>query len=153
MIKPSDIESIVFDKTFIGYVPAQVDEFLENLALEYEVISRENKNLIEEVKVLRKEVENYRNLENTLKQTLLVAKTTSDNLIKSAEKKANLILEESEAKSKREIEEKILKIKEIEKEYDYMILSYNRFKNRYKSFLESSLLSLEEINLIDEEKE
>ena len=84
MLKPMDIHNTEFKRTFKGYDPEEVDNFLANIVLKYEAVYQENRKLHEEVKVLRERLEGHGNQEQDIldlisltKQTVQEAKTVA----------------------------------------------------------------------------
>ena len=78
MITPLDIENKKFSKQMMnGYSVDEVDDFLDDLTLDYTKNYKENTELKAKVEELTKSLEQYRNIEQTLQSTLLMAQTTT----------------------------------------------------------------------------
>ena len=153
MITPLDIENKKFNKQMMnGYNVEDVDDFLDELVVDYE---KNYKDLIEandKIDKLTTELSQYKELEKTLQNTLVIAQTTAEEvknvakqqaeqLINEAKTKADEIQKENnEASTKRleEIDEQIAikekKFEEIKKQFDV-----------YKAKMESLLISQEEL--------
>ncbi|NLN14418.1 MAG: DivIVA domain-containing protein, partial [Tissierellia bacterium] len=104
MITPLDIQKKEFKKAIRGYDPKDVDSFLDELLIDYENIYKENIELKDKVNLLADQIRQYKTLEETLKDTLIVAQSTADEVTSSARKKAENIIEEAEIKGQRLIE-------------------------------------------------
>ncbi len=144
MITPLDIQNKEFKKTVIGYRAKDVDGYLDFINTDYEKLYRENVELKDKIGVLSDQIRQYNNLEETLKNTLVVAQTTADEVTKSARQKANLILEEAELESKNRLNDTLAEVENINREYEQFKKELSVFKLRYESFLIAQLNSLED---------
>ena len=144
MITPLDIQNKEFKKSFRGYKESEVDQFLDDIIEDYENLHRENIELKDKILVLSEQIKQYNNLEETLKETLIVAQGTADEVIGAARQKAELIIEDAENTSRKLIDAANDEVRTIRREYDYLIKEIFIFKTRYKSFIEAQLITLDE---------
>ncbi len=94
---PLEIEGKEFRLAFRGYRKEEVRNFLQAIASEWESLVRENKSLKERLSVLEAECRRLHELENLLKDTLLVAQSAAEEAKASARREAQAILQEAEA--------------------------------------------------------
>ncbi len=138
MFTPLDIENKKFAKQIMnGYSVEEVDDFLDQLTLDYEKMykeSSENKRRIDE---LEKSVEHYKTIEGTLQNTLVMAQSAADEVKNIAKQQADQIIKEAEGTARKSADDLdqaiVLKKKEledIEKQFDI-----------YKAKMESLLIS------------
>ena len=74
MITPLDIENKKFSKQMMnGYNVEEVDDFLDDLTVEYSKNYKEIPELKSKVEELTKSLEHYKNIESTLQNTLIMA--------------------------------------------------------------------------------
>ncbi|SKC87303.1 DivIVA domain-containing protein [Maledivibacter halophilus] len=139
MITPLDIQNKEFTKALRGYKEAEVDEFLDQVIDSYEKIYNENAEMKEKVRLLEEQIEKYNSLERTLKDTLIVAQSTAEEVAMNANKKAELIIKEAEDKGKRIIQNANNEIVNIQREYEEAKKEFQIFKTRFKTLLESQL--------------
>jgi cell division initiation protein len=144
MLTPLDIQNKEFGKSFRGYKETEVDSFLDEIIVDYEKIYKENIELKDKIGALSNTLKQYNNLEETLKNTLIVAQSTAEDVTNSAKKKSELIIEEAEINAKGIIEEAHEKVIAIEKEYEDLKKDIYVFKTRFKSLIEAQLSTLEE---------
>ncbi len=97
MLTPIDIHNKEFTKGFRGYNETEVDEFLDQIVNDYEKLCRTNEELKERIARSERDVEQYKRLENSLQDTLLVAQRTAEE-VTSAARKFALETRESVAK-------------------------------------------------------
>lgn len=142
MLTPLDIQNKEFKKALRGYKEDEVDEFLDEIMLNYEKMFKENSELKEKVQIAQQQVEQYKNLEETLKNTLVIAQNTAEEVKSNASKKYQLIIEEAELKSREIIENAKKDVENVEREYEDIKRQMEIFKTRYKTLLKSQLETL-----------
>lgn len=99
MLTPIDIQRQDFEVKLRGYNADEVDDFLDLVGKDYEKLYKENAELKERVKQLDKTIEQYRAMEETLQQSIVLAQTAAEDIKKSAAEKANVIVNEAQSKS------------------------------------------------------
>jgi len=114
-ITPLDIQQKQFPVKFRGFDEEEVDSFLELIREEMEELLRENASMREESKRLEKQLKEYKNIESTLKDTLVATQQMVEDYKNTAKKDAELIIKEAELKAEEIIknaQEKVIKIHE-----------------------------------------
>ncbi len=142
MITPLDIQNKEFTKAFRGYKDSEVDEFLDKIIEGYEKLTNENIEMKEKNKLLNEQLNKYNSLEQTLKDTLIVAQSTAEEVAMNANRKADLIIREAEDKARRIIEDGNNEVIKINKEYENSKKEFHIFKTRFRTLLESQLEAL-----------
>ncbi|WP_300278936.1 DivIVA domain-containing protein [Peptacetobacter sp.] len=145
MITPQEIEEKIFKKSMRGFNCEEVDEFLDDLRVDYENLIRENDSLKERLRMYGDQLNKYTNIEDTLKETLITAQTAAEDTTSAANKKAKIIVEEAEFIAKQKIDEANSRVLEIRKEYDNITAEFKIFKNKFKSLLENEIKNIDEI--------
>lgn len=148
-ITPLDIQQKQFKVRFRGFDMDEVYSFLELIREELEELLKENSMLKEKVAILESQLEEYRKIEQSLRDTLMTAQKLVEEYQANAKKEAELIIKEAELKAEniiKEAQEKVVKIHE-----DIMDLKGIRrhFKEEIKRLIESHLRMLE----FDKERE
>lgn len=99
MITPHDIEVKEFRKAVRGYNPDEVDDFLDEIIVDYENVLNEKEQmkmqiakLQEEIEALRSEIVEHKRSEASVMSTLDSAKTLMKDISESAEKRADIIV-------------------------------------------------------------
>ena len=81
MITPLDIENKKFSKQVVnGYNVEEVDDFLDDLTVDYTKSYKETSELKTKVEELEKSLEHYKTIEDTLQNTLLMAQKTAEDV-------------------------------------------------------------------------
>ncbi|UCH45063.1 MAG: DivIVA domain-containing protein [Nitrospiraceae bacterium] len=150
-ITPLDIQQKQFSTRFKGFDMEEVDSFLELIREEMEELLRDNANLREEARRFEKQLKEYKNIEQTLKDTLVGTQQIVDEYKNNAKKDAELIRKEAELRAEdiiREAQEKVVKIHE-----DITDLKGIRrhFKEEVKRLIESHLTMIDFDKVREEE--
>ena len=83
MITPLDIENKKFSKQMMnGYSVEEVDDFLDELTIDYTKNYKEVSELRNKVDELNKSLEHYKAIEETLQNTLVMAQSTAEDVKK-----------------------------------------------------------------------
>jgi len=139
MITPLDIENKRFSKKINGYSVEEVDEFLDEITLDYEKLYKENKELKENTEELHNDVGQYKNIESTLQNTLVIAQKTADEIQNVAKQQAEQIIKDAEYQAKTRIDELNTQIMIKEKEIDELKKQFSVYKAKMESLLISQL--------------
>ena len=79
-ITPQDIQAKQFHVRMRGFDMDEVDKFLEKVAEELLIVSLENKQLLEKIETMEKELANYKNKEQAFQSAILSAQRISDEM-------------------------------------------------------------------------
>lgn len=105
MLTPQEAESHVFPKaSFGGYNMLQVDAFLDSLIEDYRTLYQENLSLKNKMKVLVDKVEEYRATEDAMRRALHSAQKMAEEMVKEGEAKKQAAIEEAVTEVKRQSE-------------------------------------------------
>jgi cell division initiation protein len=135
MITPVDLETTVFRRGFRGYNIGEVQEFMLQITHDYEHLYRENIELKEQIETLQNQLGQYRVMEETLRNAMILAQKSAEEVKNVAQTKADLIIKEAEQRGelikirlKEEIQVEVGKLTELRQHVDL-------FKCQFKSFL------------------
>ena len=145
MLTPVEIENKEFKKGIRGYREDEVDEFLDIVKEDFENLYRENADLKEKIRMYNDQINKYENIEETLKATLITAQTAAEDTCSAAHKKAKIVVEEAELRSRQIIKQANNRFIEIRKEYDSIVKEFKIFRNKFKSLLEDEIRSVDDI--------
>lgn len=148
-ITPLDIQQKQFPMKFRGFDVEEVYAFLEVVREEMEDLLRENASLKEQVHRTENQINEYRDMETTLRETLMTAQQMVEEYKTNSRKEAELLIREAEIKADsmlKEAQEKVVKIHE-----DIVDLKGIRrhFKEELKRLIEGHMRMLE----FDKERE
>ena len=147
MYTPLDIENKKFAKQMMnGYSVEEVDNFLDELTVDYEKLykeSNENRNKISE---LETSLVKYKNIESTLQNTLVMAQSTADEIKKVAKQEADQLIRDAQATSRQQVMELEQQITIKTKELDELKKQFDVYKAKMESLLISQLELIKDIN-------
>lgn len=146
MLKPMDIHNKEFRKAVRGYDTEEVDEFLDEIIVDFEKMQRELDLLRNQLSSYSDNMSVYKDRESALNNALVSAQQFADNMKTDAEIAAHAIIQEAEAKAEEIIgasEEKLVK---MERNYNLLIDKYNEVKGNLRSYLQG------QIQLLDQEQ-
>jgi cell division initiation protein len=145
-LTPLDIRHKDFKRGMRGYADTEVDEFLDEIADEFERLFKENIDLLERCETLQDKIDQYRNLEETLQKTLVSAQRSAEELKTNAQKEAQLILSEAELKARQMVNESYADKQAIEKHIVVLKSSEEDFRFKFRSVLEGYLKQLSSLD-------
>ncbi len=143
-LTPLDIHNKEFSKSFRGYSEGEVDEFLDLVVAEFEKLIRKNEELLAEISGLQSRIEHYRGLEETLKNAIVLAQKTSDEIKEAAIREADALKRQAMADADRIRDEANLTLRKCYEEVEAQKNRLLRFRVDLRSFLRSALDMVEE---------
>ena len=147
MLTSLDIENKRFAKQIMnGYSVEEVDDFLDEVGVEFAKKTKELTEASKEMEELKASVEHYKNIEETLQNTLIMAQSTAEEVKNVAKQKADQIIEEAKASSKKEVASLDSQILMKRKELEYLQKQFDIYKAKMESLLISQLELIKEIN-------
>lgn len=99
MITPVDLENKEFKKGFRGYDIDEVETFLTELSKDYAKSYRENASLKDKNAILTDAIENYKEMEETMRSAIISAQRTSEEILRNAHEQADTIIKEAKLKA------------------------------------------------------
>lgn len=147
MITPLDIENKKFAKQMVnGYSVDEVDDFLDDLTVEYEKLFKENSEYKNEIVKLKEDMEHYKAIESTLQSTLVMAQTTAEEVKNVAKQQADQIINEAKINAEKEVDFLTNQITLKQKELEDVQKQFDVYKAKMESLLISQLEILKEVN-------
>ena len=132
-----------------GYNRSEVNKFVNDVIKETEGIIRKCKDQKKEIEDLKEKLSHYEDLENTLKQSLINAEKTADNVKRLAREEADIIVSDAKHNASRIVGESLLKARKIENEADTLEKNIKIFKRKLKIIVEQQMAVVEEIETLD----
>ena len=147
MITPTDIDNKKFSKQIMnGYSVDEVDDFLDELTVDYTKSYKELISLKKQVDELNASLEHYKSIEETLQSTLVMAQTTAEDVKNVAKQKADQIINEAKNSAKKELENMKIELETLQKEKDNIKKQFDIYKAKMESLLISQLELLKDFN-------
>lgn len=153
MLTPETIASRRFDKQMGGYKQDEVEEFLQQVAVEYAQLLSEKEELEGKIEVLAEKVEQYREDEDSLRSALIGAQKLGDSVIRESKAKADQTLREARAKADQILENAQKSIEREQLALIKMQKEVTKFKNRLLTLYRQHLEMISALPEYDEEPE
>lgn len=117
-VTPLDLRQSRFKSAMRGYDKAEVTTLLEAAADDYESALRENERLRQELLKLEAALNQHRELEGSLKSTLMSAQKVADDMRETAQADAARILREAEGRAELLLQKAQARLEDIQRELD-----------------------------------
>lgn len=139
MLTPLDLENKRFSKKINGYSVDEVDDFLDQVTLEFSKLYKENNEYKAQVEQSKKDLEHYKNVEEAMQKALIMAQSTADDIKDMAQKQADQIIRDAQSEARRSVDDLSQQEIEISKKIDMMKQQYKVFKTKMENQLISQL--------------
>ncbi|SQB34910.1 DivIVA domain-containing protein [Clostridium cochlearium] len=144
-ITAMDITSKEFKKGFRGYDIDEVDEFLDEIAEDYENIYKENSILKEKIYNMEDNLNHYSKMEETIQNTLILAQNAAEQSKKAAEKEAEMIIRNANETAKRILDKAHNDVVKVNDDFEKTKQEFVMFRNKFKNFMQSQLEMFEDM--------
>ena len=136
-----------------GYNRREVNQFVSDVIRETEgIITRVKKQNLE-IEELKKELEHYKNMESTLKNAIIKAEETSDDIRRVAREESQIIVTDAKNNASRIVNEALLKADKIESKADTLERNMRIFKRKLKVIVEQQMAVVDEIEVLELDSE
>lgn len=152
MLTPLEIEKRKFKKEFRGYSVEEVEEFNRAVAGEYEKLYKDNSILKDKINVLTNAVKQYKSMEETLQNAIIVAQSAGEEVTRNAREKADNIIKEAENQAGRILNDAGKEVTKVSYEYEKMKRNVEVFRTKIISLLTSQLDIVKEFSMPEDEK-
>jgi len=142
-ITPLDIQQKQFPMKFRGFDVEEVYAFLEVIREEMEELLRENANLKENIQRTEVQIKEFKDMETTLRETLMTAQQMVEDYKINARKEAELLIKEAEFRAENMIKESHEKVIKIHEDITDMKGIRRHFKEELKRLIENHLTMLQ----------
>src|SRR5215203_5127429 len=138
-IRPVDIRRKEFKSGLRGYDANQVDDFLDEVADEFERTFAENQRMLEEMTSLRERLQQFEELEASIQEALVQAQQVARDLRRNAGKEAELIVREAKEQSHRILADSSGRVERVQESYEVLRKAKQDFANDFRHLLKSYL--------------
>lgn len=138
-LTPVEIRHVSIGRRPFGYDRASTEELLDRIVESYEGVWRERADLREELERMEAEIARFKELEVLLRNTLVSAERSADDIRTQARREADLILEEARAKARETAVSAETERERIKAEIRRLKSLESDMRAEYKAFLLRSL--------------
>lgn len=146
-IRPIDLRRKEFKSGFRGYDANDVDDFLDAVADEFERSFSENQRLAEEVNVLRGRLEQFEQLEDSIRASIVHAEEVSRDLRQNANKEAELIVREAKERAHRILADSSGRVERVQESYEVLRQAKQEFANDFRRLLKSYMDVMDNVDV------
>ena len=148
-----------FNRKLHGYDPEEVNEFLDKVIVQVEKIIEASKNKdahikqmeeqLKEVNSLKEKLARYESMEQTLREAVLMAQRTSEQMKLNTIKESELILGDAKRNANRIVNDALIKAESTEREAAMLRRNINIFKRKLRDQLQAQLEMIDDIEKVD----
>ncbi len=149
MLMPLEIEEKKFTKQMRGYNKDEVDAFIGEVARDYEKLYKESLASKEKIATLTEAVKQYKAMEDTLQQAIIVAQSAGEEVKKNAYDKAENIIKDAQNRASEIVSDAGKEVTKVNYEYEEMRRNVEIFRTRIISLLTSQLSIVKEFAMAD----
>ncbi|HET7272595.1 MAG TPA: DivIVA domain-containing protein, partial [Rubrobacter sp.] len=157
-IRPIDIRRKEFKNGFRGYDANQVDDFLDAVADEFERNYTENQRMREEVSSLRDRLQQFEDLEGSIRAALVHAEQASNDLRRaatqeaedlrqSAQREADFTIREAQTRSHQMLADSSARIERVQDSYEALQEAKRSFANDFRLLLKTYMDMMEKMEV------
>ncbi len=143
-ITPLDVRKQEFKRGMRGYDSDEVRAFLSTLADEYEAVLVDNKQLRERVVEQDDKLGDYRNLEKTLRDTLMTAERVTQDAKETARKEGEVLVQQAQQRVERVLGEGRERLNELRREALAVHREKEAYLGRFRSLAEAQIHFVEQ---------
>jgi cell division initiation protein len=139
-ISPLDIQQQQFKGKIIGGLdPDDVDAFLQIVSQDMESLIRENTELKEQCRKAVSDMDDLRQRETNLRETMLAAQKITEEMKANAQKEATLVISEAEIKADRLLADSENRLLQLNSQIQDLRREKLQFEASFRSVLENHL--------------
>lgn len=138
-ITAAEITNKEFKKGLRGYNIDEVDEFLDKIAEDYESIYKENSLLKEKMQSLDEKISHYTKMENTIKDTLLLAQNASEQAKENAKKESQFVVKNANDDAQKIIDKAHSDVIQITDEFQNVKQEFSKFRTKFRNFMKTQM--------------
>ena len=146
-IRPIDVRRKEFRNSFRGYDANQVDDFLDAVADEFERAYTDNSRMREEISSLRERLQQFEELEGSIRAALVHAEQAADDLRRSASREADFTIREAKARSHQLLAESSARVERIQESYEALQEAKRTFANDFRHLLKTYMDMMESMEI------
>jgi cell division initiation protein len=146
-LTPLDIHHKEFRHGLRGYNVEEVDAFLDEVADEFERLFKENIDLSEKNEAAQQAVRQYQEQEQTIRNTMISAQTSAEEIVKKSQDEATAVLRDAEMKAKEIIHNALTQKQQVQNELIRIKQAEEEFRSTFKTLLDQHNQALSEVRL------
>jgi cell division initiation protein len=158
-IRPIDVRRKEFRNSLRGYDANQVDDFLDAVADEFERAYTDNSRMREEISSLRERLQQFEELEGSIRAALVHAEQAADDLRRSAtreaehlrqsaSREADFTLREAQARAHQMLADSSARVGRIQESYEALQEAKRNFANDFRHLLKTYMDMMDNMEIV-----
>lgn len=136
-LTPLDIQQQQFRSVLWGFDPKEVDAFLDVVANEFEALVRAKNALEDAVKRKEHELQQHRERERNLKDTMMTATRITEDIKQNARKEAEIIIAQAENQAEQIIQNAHTRLARVIEDLDELKRQKAQFEETLRSLIQT----------------
>ena len=141
-LSPAELRHTRPRRRIIGYRISEVDQIMVDATSAYEDVWRDRANLEDRVHELEVSLGELRDTESAMRDALVTAQRTADEVRAQANRDAELIVREAEARAREIIHKTYAEREQVRREVERLRADERQFRTRLRSLLGSTVQSV-----------
>ncbi|MDQ3949298.1 MAG: DivIVA domain-containing protein [Gemmatimonadota bacterium] len=141
-LTPLDVRRYDFGKSLRGYAPERVEQFREQVATEFERLTRQIQDLEGKARGLQEQLRSFRERDKALNDALVSAQQLRTDIREQTEREAQLIIREARSTAERQAEDARSDLRRIEEALVAMERSRRAFLAQLRVICERQLAEI-----------
>ena len=134
-LTPLDIQQQQFRSMLWGFDPKEVDAFLDQVAAAFEELIREVNSMKEEIRIKESQLEEHRERERTLKETMITATRIAEEVKQGARKEAEIVISAAEVQAEQIIQNAYTRLTRVMDDMNELKRQKAQFEANLKSLI------------------
>lgn len=144
MVTPNDIQNKVFSNAMRGYNKREVDEFLDEITIDFQKQLDENAKMAAEIKQLNAQIEESKKTQQSVANTLEQAKRLMSDISESAEKRAEVIIKNARLDAQTITRNAKDSVESFTREAEMLQRKIGTFKADFRDFMQKEQQKVED---------
>ena len=144
MVTPNDIQNKVFSNAMRGYNKREVDEFLDEITIDFQKQLDENAKMAAEIKQLNAQIEESKKTQQSVANTLEQAKRLMSDISESAEKRAEVIIKNARLDAQTITRNAKDSVESFTREAEMLQRKISTFKADFRDFMQKEQQKVED---------
>ncbi|MDB4907496.1 MAG: hypothetical protein JWO05_2280 [Gemmatimonadetes bacterium] len=142
-LTPLDVRRYEFGRSLRGYDPERVEQFREQVAEEFERLTRLNAELEQKARGFHEQLRAFRERDKALNEALVSAQQLRQEIREQSEREAELIVREAQLQGDQQLEMARAEIRRAEHEIEALERSRRSYLSQMRVFVERQLAEIE----------
>ena len=138
-----------FSTGITGYRKEEVDKFVDDVIKEVESMINDLRAKDKEINELKKNLEHYKNLEQTFNRAILVAEEASSQIRRMARDESKTVIDDAKKNASRIVNDALMQAEKTQGEVIQLKRNINVFKRRLRAIIEAQLEFVDDIDHLD----